>query len=65
MVTIMLTWINSRITPGDPYMLAIQKPNVDVHFTEVTEITCDSIVGKNGVKLKVDTIVCATGMFHN
>jgi hypothetical protein len=42
-------------------MLAIQKPNVDVHFTEVVEITDNSIIGKNGVRKEVDTIICATG----
>lgn len=51
----------SRITPGDPYMVAIQQPNVDVHFTEVVEITNDSIIGKNGVSKEIDTIICATG----
>jgi cation diffusion facilitator CzcD-associated flavoprotein CzcO len=50
-----------RITPGDPYMKAIQEPNVDVHFTHVTEITEDGLIGADGVERKVDTIVCATG----
>lgn len=42
-------------------MLAIQQDNVEVHFTEVTEITSGSIVGKNGVRREIDTIICATG----
>lgn len=42
-------------------MLAIQQLNVDVHFTEVVEITENSIVGKNGVSKEIDTIICATG----
>jgi len=50
-----------RITPGDPYMKAIQQPNVDVHFTQVDEITDDGLIGSDGVERKVDTIVCATG----
>jgi cation diffusion facilitator CzcD-associated flavoprotein CzcO len=50
-----------RVTPGDPYMMAIQKPNVDVHFTAVNKITEDGVVGEDGVERKVDTIVCATG----
>lgn len=41
-------------------MLAIQKPNVDVHFTEVTGITSNAVIG-NGVEVEVDTIICATG----
>ncbi|KAL9108033.1 MAG: hypothetical protein Q9227_007139 [Pyrenula ochraceoflavens] len=50
-----------RITPGDPYMQAIQKPNVDVHFTPVTRITENGVVGEDGVERECDTIVCATG----
>ncbi|KAA6408312.1 MAG: flavin-binding monooxygenase [Lasallia pustulata] len=50
-----------RITLGDPYMEAIQKPNVDVHFTPVTKITEDGVIGADGIERKVDTIVCATG----
>ena len=49
-----------RITPGDPYMLAIQEKNVDVHFTPVVSCTEDGVVGEDGER-KVDTIVCATG----
>jgi cation diffusion facilitator CzcD-associated flavoprotein CzcO len=50
-----------RITPGDAYMRAIQEPNVQVHFTEVVEITETGLKGKNGVEVMTDTIVCATG----
>lgn len=50
-----------RITPGDPYMMAIQEPNVDVHFTGVASCTEDGVVGSDGVERKVDTIICATG----
>lgn len=50
-----------RITPGDPYMEAIQKPNVDVHFTPVVSCTEDGVVGEDDVERKCDTIVCATG----
>lgn len=50
-----------RITPGDPYMEAIQKENVDVHFTPVVSCTEDGVVGDDGIERKVDTIVCATG----
>ncbi|KAF8864560.1 flavin-binding monooxygenase-like protein [Acephala macrosclerotiorum] len=50
-----------RITPGDPYMRAIQEPNVDVHFAAVNKITEDSVIDTNGQEKKVDTIVCATG----
>lgn len=50
-----------RITPGDPYMKAIQEPNVNVHFTAVKGLTKDCIVGEDGTKREVDTIICATG----
>lgn len=50
-----------RITPGDPYMMAIQEPNVDVHFTAVASCTEDGVVGEDGVEKKCDTVVCATG----
>lgn len=50
-----------RVTPGDPYMKAIQEPNVDVHFTPVVECTEEGVIGEDGVERKCDTIVCATG----
>ncbi|KAK5550925.1 hypothetical protein LTR46_011068 [Exophiala xenobiotica] len=50
-----------RVTPGDPYMAAIQKPNVTVHFTAVNQITENGVIGADGVFREVDTIVCATG----
>ncbi|PVH89057.1 flavin-binding monooxygenase-like protein [Cadophora sp. DSE1049] len=50
-----------RITPGDPYLKAIQEPNVDVHFAAVNKITEDSVIDTDGNAKKVDTIVCATG----
>jgi cation diffusion facilitator CzcD-associated flavoprotein CzcO len=49
------------MTPGDPYMNAIQQSNVDVLFTGVESVTEDSVVGANGVKVQCDVIVCATG----
>ena len=42
-------------------MEAIQKGNVDVHFTPVESCTEEGVVGADGVERKVDTIVCATG----
>ena len=50
-----------RITPGDPYMAAIQKENVDVHFEEVVKITEKGLIGSEGTEVECDTIVCATG----
>jgi hypothetical protein len=34
---------------------------VDVHFTGVTRVTKDGVIGEDGIERKVDTIVCATG----
>ncbi|KAH8798516.1 flavin-binding monooxygenase [Xylogone sp. PMI_703] len=50
-----------RQTPGDPYMNAIQQHNVNVRFTGVQRITPDGVVGDDGVEVKCNTIVCATG----
>lgn len=48
-------------SPCFRYMLAIQEPNIDVHFTAVASCTEDGVVGEDGQERKVDTIVCATG----
>jgi hypothetical protein len=42
-------------------MNAIQQPNVSVHFTAVTNITPDGVIGADGTEVKCDTIVTATG----
>lgn len=49
------------MTPGDPYMAAIQQPNVNVQFTFADRITDTGVIGGDGVECKCDTIVCATG----
>jgi cation diffusion facilitator CzcD-associated flavoprotein CzcO len=49
-----------RITPGDPYLNVIQRPNVKVVFEEAVRITKSDVVGKDGTEVKdVDAIVCA------
>jgi len=50
-----------RLTPGNPYMKAIQQSNVKLHRTAVTKVTPTSVVGANGDEVEVDTIICATG----
>lgn len=50
-----------RVTPGDPYMKAIQEHNVDVHFTGVARLTKEGVLGVDGIERKVDTVICATG----
>ncbi|KAI8931470.1 hypothetical protein NX059_011138 [Plenodomus lindquistii] len=49
------------ITPGDPYMKAIQEDNGDVHFGAVDEITETGVIGNDGIERETDIIVCATG----
>jgi len=49
-----------HVTPGDPYMEAIRRENVNVHFTHVERITEEGVVGGDGIERKVDTIICAT-----
>ncbi|KAJ4236796.1 hypothetical protein NW757_013372 [Fusarium falciforme] len=50
-----------RIAPGDSYMLAIQKPNVEMHFCGISEVVEDGVIGDDGKFTACDTIVCATG----
>lgn len=50
-----------RVTPGDPYIEAIQRENVDVHFTSVARLTKNGVMGADGIERKVDAVVCATG----
>jgi hydroxyversicolorone monooxygenase len=50
-----------RITPGDPFIKAIQQPNVEVVFKSVRRLTNDGVVDADGVERKFDAVVCATG----
>ena len=50
-----------RIAPGDPYMVAVTKENVQCHFTGVKELTETGVVGDDGTHVECDTVVCATG----
>ncbi|RSL66611.1 hypothetical protein CEP51_012797 [Fusarium floridanum] len=50
-----------RVAPGDAYMLAVQKPNVNLHFCGVSKITEDGAVSDDGKLVTCDTIICATG----
>jgi len=53
-----------RVTPGDPYIEAIQRENVDVHFTSVARLTKNGVMGADGIERKVDAVICATGKFY-
>lgn len=50
-----------RLTPGPGYLEALAAPNVDVISTAIESVVEDGIITKDGVKRKVDGIVCATG----
>ncbi|KAL6407340.1 flavin-binding monooxygenase [Ilyonectria robusta] len=50
-----------RLTPGNPYMKAVQEGNVELHRCAVTKVTPTGLVGSNGDEVSVDTIICATG----
>jgi hypothetical protein len=50
-----------RLTPGQGFLEAIVRDNVDTHWDELQQITEDGILLKNGTNLKVDAIICATG----
>lgn len=50
-----------RPTPGEPYTVAVQQRNVDVHFTSAASFTEDGVVGQDGKLRKCDSIICATG----
>ncbi|KAH8901434.1 monooxygenase [Thozetella sp. PMI_491] len=50
-----------RLTPGNPFMRAVQKPNVRIHRAAVAKVTPKGIIGPQGEEIEVDTIICATG----
>ncbi|KAF2008868.1 FAD/NAD(P)-binding domain-containing protein [Aaosphaeria arxii CBS 175.79] len=50
-----------RLTPGQPYLHAVQQPNVHVERTPITRVTPEGIETTDGVLHNFDAIVCATG----
>jgi hypothetical protein len=50
-----------RITPGEGYLEALRRPNVQLVNSSVIKATEDSIITLDGRSFKVDVIVCATG----
>ncbi|CZR67112.1 related to monooxigenase [Phialocephala subalpina] len=55
-----LCWMSSDNT-SDPYVRAIQEPNVNVHFAPVVKLTPTGLMGGDGSHEEVDTVICATG----
>jgi hypothetical protein len=50
-----------RLTPGLPYLKAVQESNVHIERCPITRITTKGIETADGVLHAVDAIVCATG----
>lgn len=50
-----------RLTPGQGFLEAMVRDNVDTHWDNLEEITESGIRTKDGRLLELDAIVCATG----
>jgi cation diffusion facilitator CzcD-associated flavoprotein CzcO len=50
-----------RLTPGVGYLESLSKPNVEVVYGEITEVTEKGCVCDNGKEYPVDVLICATG----
>jgi len=50
-----------RISPGDGYLEALVKPNVETVFGGIKKITKEGIMTEDGKLHKFDVLVCATG----
>jgi cation diffusion facilitator CzcD-associated flavoprotein CzcO len=50
-------------TPGEGYLEALIKPNVTCVFDDITNVTPEGIVTKDGTEHKVDILICATGFY--
>ncbi|KAI8160090.1 putative sterigmatocystin biosynthesis monooxygenase stcW [Colletotrichum sp. SAR 10_70] len=50
-----------RLTPGVNYLESLTKPNVEVVYGEITEVTERGCVSDNGQEYPVDILICATG----
>lgn len=50
-----------RITPGQGFLEAMVRDNVDTHWNSLDHITAEGVVLRDGRVLPVDAIICATG----
>jgi cation diffusion facilitator CzcD-associated flavoprotein CzcO len=50
-----------RLTPGDGYLEALVKPNVEPIFTPITKVTKKGLLTEDGKEHAMDILVCATG----
>lgn len=50
-----------RLTPGEGYLEAFSRDNVQPVFEDIIKITPEGVLTKDGVEHKADIIACATG----
>ncbi|TPX15229.1 uncharacterized protein E0L32_004506 [Thyridium curvatum] len=50
-----------RLTPGVNYLESLTKPNVEVVYGEISEVTEKGCLCDNGQEYPVDVLICATG----
>ncbi|KEF61461.1 uncharacterized protein A1O9_03027 [Exophiala aquamarina CBS 119918] len=50
-----------RLTPGDGYLEALIKSNVDPVYAEITAVVPEGLCTEDGAFHEVDVIICATG----
>jgi cation diffusion facilitator CzcD-associated flavoprotein CzcO len=50
-----------RLSPGEPYLEALQQPNVSPVFDSIDHVTADGIITSNGTLHPADVIIAATG----
>lgn len=50
-----------RLTPGEGYLEALIKPNVEVVWGEISKITEKGLLTEAGQEIEVDILICATG----
>jgi cation diffusion facilitator CzcD-associated flavoprotein CzcO len=51
-----------RMTPGSGYLQSLTKMNVQVVIESAVRITEDGVIDEPGNELKVDAIICVTGL---
>ncbi|KZL80160.1 phenylacetone monooxygenase protein [Colletotrichum incanum] len=50
-----------RLTPGVNYLESLTKPNVEVVYGEINEVTERGCICDNGQEYPIDILICATG----
>lgn len=52
-----------RLTPGEGYLEALIRPNVNCVFEEISEVTSTGIRSADGTLHELDILACATGFY--